>query len=204
MFPDGGRTGVEPAAHDDKAPVSGGWMRELGLLGLSSEMIPLRSNKLCPKGLSVYLGPSDSTSVTYRDWVSQFGGNLMVVSEEEAPVEWLLKYADKLDFLLLDSDFVGDVEDVVDLCLYLRRAAPGLKIVLISSQVRNDDFTAERMMACDAEVAVQQGPVARGFRGGAREQRLLQSRTSDDSTATVNFPRCNLIHGAFAVPIRRS
>jgi len=150
MFPDAGLTGVEPAAQDDKARASGGWMRELGLLGLSSEMVPLSSNKLCPKGLSVYLGPSDSTSVAYRDWVSQFGGNLMVVSEEEAPVEWLLKYADKLDFLLLDSDFVGDVEDVVDLCLYLRRAAPGLKIVLISSEVRNDDFTAERMMACDA------------------------------------------------------
>ncbi|GHG93839.1 response regulator [Pseudodonghicola xiamenensis] len=150
MFPDAGLSGVEPAAHDHDTKASTGWMKQLGLMGLSSEMFTLRSNKLCPKGLSVYLGPSDSTSVGYRDWVSQFGGNLMVVSEEEPPVEWLLKYADKLDFLLLDSDYVGDVEDVVDLCLYLRRAAPGLKIVLISSQVRNDDFTAERMMACDA------------------------------------------------------
>lgn len=150
MFPASDLSGVKPAANDDRSAAPAGTLRVSDLMHLSTEMRRMDNADLCPKGLSVLLADSDAASVSYREWVAQMGGNLMVVSESEPPMQWVLKYADKLDFLLVDSDYIGDVEDTVDFCIQLRRAKPGLKIILISSEVRDDDFTTERMMACDA------------------------------------------------------
>lgn len=116
---------------------------------LSSEQRRENATKLCPRGLSLFCGEFDSNAFSYREWLAQLGGDLMVVSEPDLDTQWLRKYAELVDYLVVDSDFIGDVEDAVDFCMRVRRAAPQLPLLLISSEVRGDDLTAERMMACD-------------------------------------------------------
>lgn len=117
--------------------------------GLRSKARHDHAVELCPRGLSLYCGEFDTSALSCREWLAQLGGDLMIVSEPALDTGWLLKYAELVDYLIVDSDFIGDVEDAVDFCIRVRRAAPQLPLVLISSEVRGDDLTAERMMACD-------------------------------------------------------
>ena len=50
----------------------------------------------------------------------------------------------------VDADFMGDLGETVDLCLRLRNRSPGTPLILISSEVRDHDLTAERAAICDA------------------------------------------------------
>lgn len=124
-------------------------LNDLDSFRLSSKMRHEHAAELCPRGLSLYCGEFDSSAFSCREWLAQLGGDLMVVSEPALDTSWLIKYAELVDYLIVDSDFIGDVEDAVDFCMRVRRAAPHLPLVLVSSEVRGDDLTAERMMACD-------------------------------------------------------
>lgn len=169
--------GIEPISKDGTTPGDHDALRSLDLLRLSTEMQQIENNDLCPKGLSVLCSDFDDQSLFYREWVASAGGNLMVATDESPSIDWFVSYADCLDFVLLDSDWIGDVEDTVDFCLRLRRAAPGLPIILISSDVREDDFTAERMMACDATL-----------RAPTSEARLLEAiRAAYETNARFNY-----------------
>lgn len=104
---------------------------------------------LCPKGLILMCGEMGAMSRDLSEWADRMRAVVMVVSEKRMTMDWLREYAPRLDFILVDSDYLGDTEATIDFCLQVRRAVPSLPVVLVSSEVRSHDFTCERMMACD-------------------------------------------------------
>ncbi|WP_283179188.1 hypothetical protein [Gemmobacter sp. 24YEA27] len=104
---------------------------------------------LCPKGLILMCGQMGSLSRDLSEWSERMRAVVMVVSENSMTFDWLREYAPKLDFLLVDSDYLGDTEATIDFCMQVRRATPRLPLILVSSEIRSHDFTCERMMACD-------------------------------------------------------
>ncbi|WP_163849802.1 hypothetical protein [Pseudooceanicola aestuarii] len=110
----------------------------------------LAQDRIFRNGLALYCGPADTELARYRECVARLGGNLVALTDAEPPLDWIERHADACDLVIIDAEFYGDLEATIDIALYLRRAAPGLPIIMISSDVGGDDFTAERMMACDA------------------------------------------------------
>lgn len=84
------------------------------------------------------------------EWLKALGGHAMVVGERLLPLEWIDQYAGDFDLALIDADHIGDPGDVVDLGLRLRRYAPGLPLVFVSSRVSQDDLGTDRAAICDA------------------------------------------------------
>lgn len=107
------------------------------------------AQRLLPKGGIVMCGESDAVAVEGQRLATQERANFLTVPEEELSVDWLAEHAGEIDVLLVDADYLGDVEDTVDFCLRVRRGCASLPIILISSEIRGDDFTCERMHACD-------------------------------------------------------
>lgn len=120
------------------------------LEGLSIKVGNLIDAPLCPKGLILMCGELGTNSADLGRWADKCGAKLMVVSEDNLSLDWIKEYAPRLDFMLVDADYMADTEDTIDFCLRVRRAVPSLPIILLSSAVRGHDFTCERMMACDA------------------------------------------------------
>ncbi|WP_126978651.1 hypothetical protein [Frigidibacter oleivorans] len=104
---------------------------------------------LLPKGMVVMCGEAGRPAAELSFLVQREQARLAIVEEEGLSTEWIAANASRIDFLVVDADYMGDVTDTVDFCLRVRRAAPELPMVLISSEVRGDDLTCERMMACD-------------------------------------------------------
>lgn len=121
---------------------------QIEALGL--KMGALIEAPLCPKGLIILCGQMGSISRDVQSWAEQMKAILMVVSDENLSLNWICDHAPRMDFLLVDADFMGDTESTVDFCMQIRRAAPALPLIMLSSEVRAHDFTCERMMACDA------------------------------------------------------
>ncbi|MCB5412330.1 hypothetical protein [Pseudogemmobacter faecipullorum] len=117
--------------------------------GPSLKSSALVDKPLCPKGLILMCGEMGSLSRDLQDWSERMRAVVMVVSEERMNLDWLRDHAPRLDFLLVDSDYLDDTESTIDFCMQVRRAVPRLPLVLVSSEVRSHDFTCERMMACD-------------------------------------------------------
>lgn len=65
------------------------------------------------------------------------------------PLEWFDRYASSFDAALVDADFLGDDGSMIDFGLRLRRFAPDLPIIMITSRVAQSDFSTERMAICD-------------------------------------------------------
>ncbi|AQS47235.1 hypothetical protein BMG03_05035 [Thioclava nitratireducens] len=70
------------------------------------------------------------------------------------PEIWLALHTDEIDVLMVDGDHLGDIEDTIDFCMRVRRACPSLPLILVSSEMRADDLTCERMQACDVTLKV--------------------------------------------------
>ncbi|MEQ8431148.1 MAG: hypothetical protein RIE24_01400 [Silicimonas sp.] len=159
MFPDQELKGVEPITNKERGKDTSELLDDLGALNLSTAMEKVEGKSICPKGLSFYCGAVDSTAEIYRMWVAQSGGNLGLLETPEAMVEALLRFPGEVDFVIVDVDSFGDVGEAIDLCLYVRNSSPDVTLILVASEVSNDDFTAERMMACDATL---RAPVSAG------------------------------------------
>lgn len=118
--------------------------------GLSLKLDDLIDAPLCPKGLVLMCGRLGAVSRDLSSWADRMRASVMVASDESLSTDWIRDYAPRLDFMLVDADFMDDTESTIDFCLRVRRAVPSLPIILVSSEVRSHDFTCERMMACDA------------------------------------------------------
>jgi CheY-like chemotaxis protein len=159
MFPDQNLKGVEPISNDERGKNASELLDDLGALNLSTAMEKVEGKPICQKGLSFFCGSVDGTAEIYRMWVAQSGGNLGLLETPEAMVEALLRFPGEVDFVMVDVDSFGDVGEAIDLCLYVRNASPDVPLILIASEVSADDFTAERMSACDATL---RAPVSAG------------------------------------------
>lgn len=139
----------EDLPQSDPQPGSGSGAETAPAGGCSIKLGRLVDAPLCPKGVILMCGAVGALSREVTDWADQMRAAVMVVSDGNISLDWLREYAPKLDFLLVDSDYLGDTEATIDFCLRVRRATPSLPLVLVSSEVRSHDFTCERMMACD-------------------------------------------------------
>ena len=108
--------------------------------------------ELLTKGCVVFCGAQGASELETRKLARKEQASFLAVSEEDLSTAWLAEHVDEIDVLMVDGDYLGDIEDTVDFCLQVRRAAPGLPLVLISSEMRGDDFTCERMQACDVTI----------------------------------------------------
>lgn len=137
-----------------QAPIS----RAKGLPGVTERectrldrMLPgMRAQGLFPQGQALFCGAADATSSAYRDYMVDLGGNLVIADDPATQVAWIKRHMDEIDYVLLDVEFYGDIDDAIELALEIRSLAPTLPILLVSRNVGGDDFTSERMMICDA------------------------------------------------------
>nr|WP_325249004.1 hypothetical protein [Amylibacter sp.] len=121
------------------------------LLGDLYEKLDLNlSDKLSQKGKVALCGEISSCTDSIIDWLAEQKSKLVVFQRETVAMGWLTDYAEELDLMLVDADCMPDLGEAVDFCLQIRRAVPDLKIILISSKVREPDLSCERMVACDA------------------------------------------------------
>lgn len=58
--------------------------------------------------------------------------------------------ASAVDFFIIDEAAFECVEDMVDLCLSLRRRRPDVPLIIMSCSAGRDDLTLERAPICDA------------------------------------------------------
>jgi hypothetical protein len=83
------------------------------------------------------------------DWLRGRGAQLAPMPIRSLPLEWFDRYASSFDAALIDADFLGDEGAMIDFGLRLRRFAPDLPIIVISSRVAQSDYSTERMAICD-------------------------------------------------------
>lgn len=86
------------------------------------------------------------------DWAACQGAELVLRNSAVLSSQWVVDNAHTFDCMVVDAEFLPDLEDTVDFCMSVRQAVPELPIVLISTQVRDSDLSSARMMACDATV----------------------------------------------------
>ena len=100
-----------------------------------------------------YFGDHDSESFeTISSWADYSGQTLIPMSP--ADVSWSATGSalDLVDLCFVDTDFMDDVEDAISFCVDFRDHAPNIQLILISSEVRGHDLTAERAAICDATI----------------------------------------------------
>ena len=91
----------------------------------------------------------DESFAAISGWANQTGQ--AVVAVPVAEVEWstIKSCLDRVDLCFIDAGVMGDVEDTISFCLMLRSCAPGIQLILISSEAQGHDLTAERAVTCD-------------------------------------------------------
>lgn len=94
------------------------------------------------------LPPQDRARL--HDWCAELGGTPVSASGPAPARDWLRRHDDRMAVAIVDADPIGDAEDVVTALLDLRAAAPWVPVLLLSSTVRRNDFSAHRAPICDA------------------------------------------------------
>lgn len=119
---------------------------------LFGRVVDLNSEEAAaPDEIIGFLGESPSHNL---DVLARWAGpeNCLVVAPSNEDVSWrqIRSLVDQAGLCFVDADFLGDVERTVDLCLRIRNYVPDMKLILISSEIRGHDLTAERSAICDA------------------------------------------------------
>lgn len=71
---------------------------------------------------------------------------------DDIPYDWIEQWAQNLSYIILDADAWGGVPALVGFCMWLRRLAPSVPIIILSSDPDDQDFTTERIQICDVTV----------------------------------------------------
>jgi len=121
---------------------------------------------LLPRGNVAVCGADASWSTLIRRVVHEAGGVLHHIGDTRRDLQWVHQGFEEIDLMIVDADFLGDVGDTIDFCMRVRRLMPQMPLVLISSEVSGDDFTCERMGACDVTLKA-------GFSRPRLEQAIL-------------------------------
>lgn len=82
-------------------------------------------------------------------WLMSQGARVTVVPLSYLPLDWFDHYASSYDVALVEGAFVGDDGAVIDFGLRLRRFAPDLPVIMVSSRIAASDYSTERMAICD-------------------------------------------------------
>lgn len=99
---------------------------------------------------ALIVGRSGAELRQFSIWVDQFGGLGVIVQQPDSALQWLTRADRGGALVIFDADDMGDADDVVDFGFALRKQAPDVPIIMLSSQIDRNDFSSERMMLCDA------------------------------------------------------
>lgn len=91
-------------------------------------------------------------------WLMAQGARVTIVSQSWLPLDWFDHYAHSYDAALVEGPFVGDDGAVIDFGLRLRRFAPDLPIIMLSSRIAASDYSTERMAICDVTLKTPAHP----------------------------------------------
>jgi len=83
------------------------------------------------------------------DRLASHGVRVATFPLRQLPLDWFDRYATSFDIALIDTDFLGDKVEMIDFGMRLRRFAPDLPIVMLSSRIASSDRSTERMAFCD-------------------------------------------------------
>ncbi|MGO4851249.1 hypothetical protein [Phaeovulum sp. W22_SRMD_FR3] len=135
---------------------------------------------LLKNGVALFCGENNAEMRKLRDWYEEYGGAAIVVEEKSPPLDWLAENYATLDFCFVDSDYVGEVESLVDLGLRLRVLAPRLPIIMGSRRVTANDFSVERIAICDTtlKMPVSQTAFLLGIQSELQNNKYSQDRQS--------------------------
>lgn len=82
-------------------------------------------------------------------WIESCGGLLVQGPNRMFPRDWLDDAPDDFDLVLIDCEFLGEFEDVVEYALGLRLRAPTLPVLVASRLFARHDFSTQRSAICD-------------------------------------------------------
>ncbi|MDT8856606.1 hypothetical protein RNZ50_16570 [Paracoccaceae bacterium Fryx2] len=82
-------------------------------------------------------------------WIDSFGGLGVMTAQADVALGWLARPGRGPALAVVDCDDLGDAEAIVDFGFEVRRVAPDVPVILLSSFVSRSDLTTECMMVCD-------------------------------------------------------
>ncbi|WP_147335685.1 hypothetical protein [Pseudotabrizicola alkalilacus] len=88
--------------------------------------------------------------VQVSEWIVDAGFWVAHSQSIQKELESLRPDMPKWSVILIAIDDFGGITDVIEDLLQLRRAQPGLPVILLSSEVQGDDFSSVRKHVCDA------------------------------------------------------
>ena len=142
-------------------------------------------------GVIGYLGDPEAHHLAeITEWAGS--GRVAAVAASADTANWseITSLLRRAEVIFVDADFMGDVGETIDLCLQMRNYSSNSILILISSEVRGHDLTAERSAICDAtlktpltERAIQAGVSAAYFNSGKRSSSFLNLSREAPSSA---------------------
>lgn len=81
--------------------------------------------------------------------LASHGARISTFPLRQLPLDWFDRYASSFDLALIDTDFLGDKIEMIDFGMRLRRFAPDLPLVMLSTRIAASDRSTERMAFCD-------------------------------------------------------
>ena len=98
-----------------------------------------------------YLGdPEAHHLAVITEWAGPNRVVSVVASADDANWSEITSLLRRAHVVFVDADFMGDVVETVDLCLRMRNHFRNSILIVISSELRGNDLTAERSAICDA------------------------------------------------------
>ncbi|MEY4871317.1 MAG: hypothetical protein RLZZ563_647 [Pseudomonadota bacterium] len=91
-------------------------------------------------------------------WLLAQGARVTIVPLSYLPLDWFDHYAHSYDVALVEGGLIGDDGAVIDFGLRLRRFAPELPIIVLSSRIAASDYSTERMAICDVTLKTPAHP----------------------------------------------
>lgn len=120
---------------------------------MKSHLPPLRRGMAAPlpaaARIAIFSGPGGCIQEGALTWLGAQGAALRIMALSLLSADWFDRHAMAFHAALVDADFLGDDGAMIDFCLRLRRFAPDLPVIVVSSRVARSDFTAERKAICD-------------------------------------------------------
>jgi DNA-binding response OmpR family regulator len=159
-------------------------------MAMPTPLAALPASALVPAQVAAFCNSPGSVLDTSLAQLVARGARVSTFAQRQLPLDWFDRYASSFDIALIDADYLGDKVEMIDFGMRMRRFAPELPIVMLSSRIASSDRSTERMAFCDVtlRLPVQEIELMEAFsialenhaywRDSRYEARLLQPRKS--------------------------
>lgn len=157
-------------------------------MAMPTPLAPLPASATVPAQVAAFCNsPGSALDAPLAQLITR-GARVSTFAQRQLPLDWFDRYANSFDIALIDTDFLGDKVEMIDFGMRMRRFAPELPLVMLSSRISTSDRTTERMAFCDVtlRLPVEEIELMEAFsialenhaywRDSRYEARLLQPR----------------------------